>query len=339
MNQQNKKYLFIIPLVAVLLLVLTTVAINGMESTYSAFALATKLQQQTTTCSSEKLCDGAFSPEKQVGRTTTFRTGSQIDTVTGTYVGVVIVSEPAELGSLDLVFNITSRDSTITGNVDAARTQVFLGGPVITGNIAAGSSITPTIRLDSKTFDSVVSGREVQRQFTLTGDILDKGNKLQGKYTETIIGFTPKPLQVTGTFLVVRLEGPDQVIVDPSDDSTATPTATQPSQNNPPTATPTSTATQPNQNNLPTATPTPTTVATRPNNDGQGDRNNAIFLPLVANHGGSIRGAAANPAHLVATPVPRDNRAELRLMPIPTDQGGTATLPPFSIYLPIVANE
>ncbi|MBV7335947.1 hypothetical protein KFU94_48465 [Chloroflexi bacterium TSY] len=307
MNYKTRIHLSQILPLAVVLLLLAAVAVNGTESTRPIPASAIKEQQQTT----------------------------DIDTLGGTYAGVVIVSDPAALGSLDLVLDITSgENNTLSGSVNAARTQVFLGGPTIAGTISASDDITPTVQIESEIFDSVVSGREVQRQFTLTGDILDKGNKLQGEYTETITGFTPKPLHVTGTFLVLRPGGSIAVIENPD-----TPTATPTRQSDPaaatPTHTPTLTPTQPGQTDQPTETPTrpaqgdpatPTPTSTRPTNADPTNGNNVTFLPLLANRVQSVRGAAIRVVESAITPTP-------------ADPGATATRPPISVYLPIFVKE
>lgn len=122
----------------------------------------------------------------------------------GTYSGNVIVSAPAPLGALTLVFGVRNNGGALSGEVDPTQTMVFLGGPSFTGTVSAGAAITPTFRIDSETFTRVVSGRSVQRKFTLTGEVLDNGNALQGTYAETITGFTPAPMVVQGTFHLVR---------------------------------------------------------------------------------------------------------------------------------------
>ncbi|MBV7336385.1 hypothetical protein KFU94_50775 [Chloroflexi bacterium TSY] len=50
-------------------------------------------------------------------------------TVTGSYLGVVKVNEPVPLGDLDLLFDVVDSIGTLAGQVNSARTQVFLGGP------------------------------------------------------------------------------------------------------------------------------------------------------------------------------------------------------------------
>src|SRR5262245_17469777 len=127
--------------------------------------------------------------------------------VAGSYSGTVGVIEPAPLGDLDLYLDVTSANGVLSGKVNADKTQVFLGGPTFTGIVTSTQGVTPTLRIESETFSSVVSGRSVQRNFVLTGEILDGGDRLRGNYTETIVGFKPHPMLVKGTFLMVRPSG------------------------------------------------------------------------------------------------------------------------------------
>ena len=162
--------------------------------------------------------------------------------VTGTYAGSVTVAEPTALGALDLVLNITDNGGALRGQVNAAKTQVFLGGPPFTGTVTTNQVVTPTFRIDSPIFTSKVSGRTVQRQFTLVGAVLNNADTLRGDYTETITGFTPKPLHVKGKFVLVRPAGSQVIIAGPTVTPSLTPTG---GPGTPPTATPTATATPP----------------------------------------------------------------------------------------------
>jgi hypothetical protein len=167
--------------------------------------------------------------------------------VAGSYAGAVIVNEPAPLGSLGLFLDITSANNTLSGQVNAIKTQVFLGGPTFTGTVTANGSVTPTLRIESQTFSGVVSGRTVQRHFVLTGEVLDDGDTLRGEYTETIVGFKPQPMLVKGTFLVVRPSGVTAIITVVPPGNSLTPTPTSPT-GPPPTHTPTATPTAPTGN-------------------------------------------------------------------------------------------
>ena len=83
--------------------------------------------------------------------------------VTGTYSGSVTIEEPAALGALDLVFTVTDNGGALSGQINGAKTQVFLGGPTFTGSITASQGGTSTFRIDSQPFASQISGRAVQR--------------------------------------------------------------------------------------------------------------------------------------------------------------------------------
>jgi hypothetical protein len=124
------------------------------------------------------------------------------------FVGTAAISEPIALGVMDLAIDLFESEGTLSATVDLDITQVFSGTPTLQGAItSSGDALTPTFRLESNRFSSVVSGREVIRSFALTGEIAEKGGLLQGIYEETIEGFTPKPIRVRGTFLLVNQNG------------------------------------------------------------------------------------------------------------------------------------
>lgn len=220
--------------------------------------------------------------------------------IAGTYAGAVTITEPAPLGALDLVIDLTADGDTLAGKVNAARTQVFLGGPTVAGQITAGTSVTPTIRIDSESFTGLVSGRTVQRKFTLVGEVTQDRNTLRGDYTETITGFTPQPLLVKGTFFLVRPDGSNRIIAapdfpTPTPTQTATPTVT----GTPPTATPTATPTV--TGTPPTATPTATASVTP---EPGGSQSSSLYLPLVGNGSAAVQSAGMVEIEEIATPVP-----------------------------------
>jgi hypothetical protein len=175
--------------------------------------------------------------------------------VAGSYAGTVMVSDPAPLGDLDLLIDIVSTNGQLTGQVNPAKTQVFLGGTTFTGSVTTNGVVTPTLRIESQTFSGLVSGRTVQRHFVLTGEVLERGDELRGVYTETIVGFKPHPMLVKGTFLLVRPAGATAIITVPT----------------PKGATPTPRVT-------PTVTSTPT-VTPLPGNGGSLSR--SLYLPVV----------------------------------------------------------
>lgn len=244
--------------------------------------------------------------------------------VAGSYAGTVLVSEPAPLGDLDLLLDITSANGQLAGQVNPAKTQVFLGGPKFTGTVTASPGITPTVRIESQTFSGVVSGRTVQRSFVLTGEVLDAGNQLRGVYTETITGFKPHPMQVKGTFLLMRPDGVTAIL------SVPTPRGTPP-------ATPTTPGTGPGTG----GSPTPTATSTPPAGASNGVK---LYLPLV--HRAAAVNAAVSEANMAdaaptlmptATPLPTVTET-----PTPTPQALgastvlTTTEAQHQIHLPLI---
>lgn len=254
----------------------------------------------------------AIVPTQGVSQTITAETG-----VAGTYLGSVTIDEPVPLGALELVFNLNDNNGALSGEVVANRTQVFLGGPTITGNLTAGPNGAATFQLESERFVSQISGRTVERQFTLIGTVEGDGNLLSGEYTEIIENFKPAPMLVKGAFRVVRPFGSTDVLPLPGNPvtPTATPTAIDP--NNPPTSTP-------------TATPTVTRVP------GSGEpENSVLFLPIIMQNGGGLRSAnngvivAATPAAPMLTPTPT---ATPTFIPTAPGNGNTRRL-----YLPAIS--
>jgi hypothetical protein len=181
-----------------------------------------------------------------------------------------------------MLLEITGTNGALAGQVNAIKTQVFLGSPTFTGVVTATQGITPTLRIESQTFAGVVSGRPVQRRFLLTGEVLDNGNILRGDYAETIIGFQPKPLLVKGKFLLLRPEGVARIITVPTPRG-STPTATPPGPGGPPTVTPTA------------------TTPALPNNPGAQDKR--LYLPFISKNAGASNSAAVEEA-VIATPTP-----------------------------------
>jgi len=202
--------------------------------------------------------------------------------VAGSYAGSVNVREPAPLGALTMLIEITGTNGVLAGRVSALKTQVFLGSPTFTGIVTATQGVTPTLRIESQTFAGVVSGRPVQRRFLLTGEVLDNGNILRGDYAETIVGFQPKPLLVKGKFLLLRPEGVSRIITVPTPRG-STPTATPPGPGGPPTVTPTA------------------TTPSLPNNPGA--QNKRLYLPLISKTAGASSRAAVDET-VTATPTP-----------------------------------
>jgi hypothetical protein len=129
--------------------------------------------------------------------------------IAGRYAGTVAIIEPQPLGELDLAFTLSDANGALSAAVDVKRTLVYAGAPALQGRITSSPGVvTPTFRLDSGVFDGMVSGRQVTRDFSLVGEVLNDGAVLQGQYEETIAGFTSQPLLVKAVFVVTRESGP-----------------------------------------------------------------------------------------------------------------------------------
>jgi hypothetical protein len=129
---------------------------------------------------------------------------------TGSFTGSVAPEEPIALGTFDLVIMLADTNGTLSGTVDTELTQVFHGAaaPTLTGQISGTDDEgNPTFTLRSESFRSTISRRPLIRSFSLQGSILNDGATLRGQYTETIDGFTPEPLSVSGEFLLVQALG------------------------------------------------------------------------------------------------------------------------------------
>lgn len=122
----------------------------------------------------------------------------------GTYTGTIAINEPLALGVLDISLTLTETNGTLTGKLNDEQALAFSDSPVLSGNIAATNSVTPTFTIASAPFGGVVSEREVKRQFTINGEIHEDGDVILGTYRETIEGFTPDALTVEGLFLASR---------------------------------------------------------------------------------------------------------------------------------------
>ena len=297
MNKQKSKILFLIFAVA-LLAVPVFVAAKENE----------KLKQ------TEALANGAVER---------LAPAALAETTTNTYAGVVTIEEPFPLGTLDLFFQMSNEGGTLSGAVDAAKTQVFLGAPTFTGSVANGDD--PTFQLDSEVFVDEISGRDVERSFSLVGQMLDQGDTLQGEYRELIVGFKAQPLEIKGTFLLARpsasnfdLDNPVPVFDTPTPTATAVPT--EPGQGNPqvtpqaPTATATATSPAP----VVPVTPVPpgNTDPDVPDPGGQNQEN--IYLPLISKDA-APSSASVNAASDAKSDVPAQRREN-------------------ALYLPLVAN-
>lgn len=123
--------------------------------------------------------------------------------LSGTYQGTVAITVPIQLGVLDFAFELRDEGALLAGSVNRSQTLVYDDEPALSG-VVETSVTTPTFQLTSEVFDDVVSGRHVERQFTLVGELLEGGEVLQGVYSEVMTGFTPQPLNMEGLFMVTR---------------------------------------------------------------------------------------------------------------------------------------
>lgn len=110
---------------------------------------------------------------------------------------------PPNLGEIDLGLNLVQTGNDVSGYVDLDATMVFTGtttGPRVTGTFDGA-----TLSLLSGRFIEPVGGRQLQRQFRLTGaTVAGQPEVVTGQYRETIWGYGPKPLTVVGTFTLQR---------------------------------------------------------------------------------------------------------------------------------------
>jgi len=194
---------------------------------------------------------GHGSPSNATGFTNNSTTENVLS---GSYTGTVAINEPLALGILDISLTLTDTDGTLSGVLNQSGSLAFPSAAALQGSITGSiDGITPTFRIDTAAFSSLVSGRQVTRSFRMEGEVHDRGDVITGVYIETISGFTPQALVVNGRFLASRARSAGSA----GDPGTATPTSM-------PTATPAA--------GVATATPTPTRMP------GVVDK---IYLPII----------------------------------------------------------
>lgn len=131
---------------------------------------------------------------------------SQSPNLSNVYNGMIAISAPVQLGVIDLSLTLGQENDTLAGYINITDTLVYSGTPAVTGVLIDNGVLTPTFQLTSEPFTITVAGRDVQRTFQLSGDVLDNGVTLQGTYSETLTGLTPEPLVVVGEFILTRPE-------------------------------------------------------------------------------------------------------------------------------------
>jgi hypothetical protein len=130
-------------------------------------------------------------------------TMTETTVISGTFQGTVAITVPVPLGVLDFAFALSDEGGVLSGTMNNEYTLVFDGTPNLRGSVDT-TPMTPTFRLASEPFSGQVSGRQVERSFTLEGEAVENGEVLQGIYSEVITGFTPKPMVMEGLFMLTR---------------------------------------------------------------------------------------------------------------------------------------
>lgn len=129
----------------------------------------------------------------------------------GPYAGTVSVVEPIALGVFDLAMLVEpgSQPATISATVELTGTLAFGGAPQrMQGQVTSGTEgSAPTFSLALPPFVADISGRQVTRSVRFEGEVLDEGRHLSGAYSEEIAGYTPEPITITGTFLLISGAG------------------------------------------------------------------------------------------------------------------------------------
>lgn len=134
---------------------------------------------------------------------------------------------PADVGQIDLSLFLSQTGSAVSGYVNLDKTLVFsvehtiqatpvgvnykpgqpTPAPVVlkTGPNVYGTFDGTTLNLQSERVNLVVAGRNVQRQFRITGALKPgDSNVLVGEFRETVWGYAAQPLTVLGNFVINR---------------------------------------------------------------------------------------------------------------------------------------
>ncbi|WP_295445195.1 hypothetical protein [uncultured Thiodictyon sp.] len=140
-------------------------------------------------------------------------TADTANPLTGTYYGTATIEQPASIGTIDLAFYLDVTGSAIQNAgsyIDLGQTLLFpavappIGGKEV-GPRVSGSLGASAFNLSSQSFQSVVSGKTVNRQVVLDQATVGNGGaSLSGRYTETVTELTPVPLVISGTFILAK---------------------------------------------------------------------------------------------------------------------------------------
>lgn len=135
--------------------------------------------------------------------------------LTGYYYGTATITQPANIGIVDLAFYLDVTGSTIqeaSSYIDVEKTLLFpTVEPAINGK-AVGPRVYGTFTIDSfdlysKEFPSEAGGKPVTRLIHLvnsTGKVTNKGASIEGTYTETVKGMTANDLVISGSFRLMK---------------------------------------------------------------------------------------------------------------------------------------
>lgn len=110
-----------------------------------------------------------------------------------------------DLGVIDLGLLLTQSASEVEGYVDLKHTLVFTTehtlGATTLGPIVTGSFDGTDFSLESERVSLVSAGKNLMRQFQLTGGLAaGEEKRLVGEYRETLWGYGPQPLTIVGRF-------------------------------------------------------------------------------------------------------------------------------------------
>ena len=142
------------------------------------------------------------------------RAKAESNPLSGNYFGAATIDSPEGLGNVDLAFHL---DFDATGNVVPASSYIILDKTILfpkTGQVGeedvgpfmeSGYFQNPAFQLVSQSFTNEVNGRSVNRKIRLEGNAANVlGNTISGTYTETMTGYLPNAIQVTGSFVLFR---------------------------------------------------------------------------------------------------------------------------------------
>lgn len=130
-----------------------------------------------------------------------------IDNINGHYNGTLVITRPVNIGVVDITIQLTTTNGISTGYVVDSTTSHFSANPAVNASITGSTDgVTSTFTIESGLFVEVIAGQAITitRSFSITGDVLDDGNILRGTYSETIKGYTKKPLQIAGSVLLTK---------------------------------------------------------------------------------------------------------------------------------------